>query len=226
MPHTPSSRNTPDCASFRTDVARRAPRVPRRQHHLRRPRAHTPAPAAHAGPPIASALSPPFFPAPRRPPGQPPASSASPPAPPPRCPSSTRSRVPTRLVPPLACPATNLLCPSLPASPATALGPTHIWVGRGRGSPVRSSGDPLPRCQVPRAIWRGARGTASDTRFRLAREVGGQVGDECRRQSRSWRQPDRLGRREERRSSAARATPLPAPHALAVATALTIPSGA
>lgn len=86
----------------------------------------------------------------------------------------------TRLIPPLACPTTNLLCPSLPASPTTALGPTHIWVGRGRGSPVRSSGDPLPRCQVPPAIWRGARDTAPDTHPRLSREVGGNVGDESR----------------------------------------------
>ncbi len=116
-----------------------------------------------------------------------PVSSAAPCLPPPllrspQCSSSCRpseSSCPLALL--LVSPAMNLLCPSLPATPCPgAVVPPHIWGGRGRGSPVRSSGDPLPRAQAPRAIWRGAGDTAPDSHPRLSREVGGKVGDESR----------------------------------------------
>jgi len=225
MPHTPSSRNSPDCASFRTDVARRArasrsttppaplPRSPARARlaAVRR----SPRPSSSASSPLPAArpvdrprLSLPAAPLPldaRRPP----------------VPESPTRPVPHSPVPPPTC-----CVPRSPPAPLNALGPTHIWVGRGRGSPVRSSGDPLPRCQVPRAIWRGAKDTAPDSHPRLAREVGGRVGDESRgRESEAGVNRNRLGRREERGSSAALDAP-PSTARPRVATARTIPSGA
>lgn len=88
----------------------------------------------------------------------------------PSMPVPTASQVSAPPIPPHARPATDPLCPSLPASqPTSALVRPMFGLVEEGGSPVRSSGDPPSSTQAPRAIWRGARGTASDTRFRLAR---------------------------------------------------------
>lgn len=67
-------------------------------------------------------------------------------SPPPRCLSTNRFSA-LRFPDPATRPTCHQPAVSLaPRQPAhQCLGPTHVWVGRGRGSPVRSSGDPLPR---------------------------------------------------------------------------------
>ena len=180
---------------------RRAPRFHVDQHHPPLPcsRAHTAAPAVRRSPRPSSSASSLLS---RRPSYRAPTSSAPPPSRSPSMPvvhslpSSSSLWFRRSPAPPATC-----CVPRSPPAPLDALDLTHIWVGRGRGSPVRSSGDPLPRCQVPRAIWRGARGTASDTQVRIAREVAGQVGPECRSQRRAVRRSGALQGGGERTSA-------------------------
>ncbi len=207
MPHTPSSRNTPDCASFRTDVARRAPRFRVATPPAPLPRSPTRARLAAVRRPPRPL--PPLLLAPRpvdrsRP--QPPRRPA-----PPRCsvihPFPTPPPVQSRhspIPPPTCC-----VPRSPPAHPLHLAQPIFGLVEEG-GHRCGAAVTPFLVAKSHRRFG-GVRGTqpptlSSDSPVKSpaksGQRVGGNVGAGVER--------NRLGRREEPRSSAACAIPRPA----------------